>query len=126
MKDSGKQRWACETTSARPTSVRTHHAAASPCRPTTRCAPPSFRFVTPSGRFEVNREICQDLRVLDRRLGTGEESDGIRAIPATIRESGNAHARWARRGRTSLPRRGLSGNRYRLGSPQADREALRA
>ena len=56
--------------------------------PTYPLRPPSFRFLTPSGRFEVNREIC--LSISGHHEESWQPAWGIRTALTAIRSGGAA------------------------------------
>ncbi|RJE23367.1 ubiquitin conjugating enzyme [Aspergillus sclerotialis] len=58
--------------------------------PTYPLRPPSFRFLTPSGRFEVNREIC--LSISGHHEDTWQPAWGIRTALVAIRSFMDAEA----------------------------------
>ena len=58
--------------------------------PTYPLRPPSFRFLTPSGRFEVNREIC--LSISGHHEETWQPAWGIRTALVAIRSFMDAEA----------------------------------
>ena len=53
--------------------------------------PPSFRFLTPTGRFEVNREIC--LSISGHHEETWQPAWGIRTALVAIRSFMDTHAK---------------------------------
>ncbi|MCJ1443021.1 MAG: hypothetical protein MMC23_003518 [Stictis urceolatum] len=81
--------------------------------PTYPLRPPMFRFLTPSGRFEVNREIC--LSISGHHEETWQPAWGIRTALCAIRAfmSGDAKGQvggldmgWAQREKLALESRG--------------------